>query len=538
MGSRATPEGGPYADATISPDRHSVVLPCSFALILAWPALSGDPGEAVCDATWQGGFGLVASPNQAITCLAEFDDGSGADLYAGGWFTEVGGVPAARIARFDGAGWSPLGSGLSGTNASDLAVFDDGTGPALYVAGSFFLAGGQPASNIARFDGETWTPLGAGTNLLVSCLEVFDDGTGPALYAGGAFTTAGGGTAARLARWSGETWTDVGGGLDSYPRDLHVHDDGSGPALYVAGDFFQAGAQPVSRIARWDGQTWSDVGGGFDDRAFALATFDDGSGPALFAGGLFQQAGGQTAARIARWDGAVWSEVSGGTDDWVTALTTHDDGSGPALYAGGWFTNAGGVTARHVARFDGSGWSPLTSGVDDTVTALAGLDVGPAQGLWLGGVFSNSPGAGAHLAHWACALPNAPEVVWGCLPKQASLLPVSSLAELAEPFTMSLSNPDAAPGLGLLYAGAPGEIVFGCGTNLGPLGELLLAPVPAPVLVAVGDLLAGDGTLSVTVPAKDSLVGAEIAFQAATLHLSTEGIELGLSGALEVTLGF
>src|SRR5690606_27287296 len=61
--------------------------------------------------------------------------------------------------------------------------------------------GGEPASNIARWDGESWSAVGAGMNERVRALAVFDDGAGPALYAGGEFTEAGGVTALRTAKW-------------------------------------------------------------------------------------------------------------------------------------------------------------------------------------------------------------------------------------------------------------------------------------------------------------------------------------------------
>ena len=39
---------------------------------------------------------------------------SGTDLYAGGYFTTAGGVPANCIAKWNGSAWSALGSGMSG----------------------------------------------------------------------------------------------------------------------------------------------------------------------------------------------------------------------------------------------------------------------------------------------------------------------------------------------------------------------------------------------------------------------------------------
>ncbi len=53
--------------------------------------------------------------------------GGGYDVYVGGTFLTAGGAPASRIAVWNGAVWSPLGSGLTGgspTIVEALAVFD------------------------------------------------------------------------------------------------------------------------------------------------------------------------------------------------------------------------------------------------------------------------------------------------------------------------------------------------------------------------------------------------------------------------------
>jgi YVTN family beta-propeller protein len=74
---------------------------------------------------------------------------SGGNIYVGGHFTSIFGVKATNIARFDGSTWSALGSGVSGYNdtVNALAV----SGSALYVGGGFTTAGGAPASKIAKF---------------------------------------------------------------------------------------------------------------------------------------------------------------------------------------------------------------------------------------------------------------------------------------------------------------------------------------------------------------------------------------------------
>ncbi len=225
--------------------------------------------------------------------MAVFDDGSGPALYLGGSFASVDGVTANDIAKWDGTSWSAVGGGLAGTSSGvgALTVFDDGHGPALYAGGAFVSAGGVAASNVAMWDGAHWSALGSGLggpSDAVAALAAFDDGHGPALYAGGSFTTAGGVTANHIAKWKGSAWSPVGGGMaggaDESVYALVAFDDGHGPALIAGGPFDNAGGTTMLGIARWNGSVWSPLDAGMNGAVFALATFDDGSGPALFRG--------------------------------------------------------------------------------------------------------------------------------------------------------------------------------------------------------------------------------------------------------------
>ncbi|MCP4899313.1 MAG: hypothetical protein GY906_20305, partial [bacterium] len=118
-----------------------------------------------------------------VRALEVYDDGNGEALYAGGGFTSASGSIVNYIAKWDGASWSAL-FGPSGTGVDDtvraLAVFDDGNGEALYVGGSFITAGGLTVNRIAKWDGASWSPLtgpsGTGASSSVSSLAVFDDG--------------------------------------------------------------------------------------------------------------------------------------------------------------------------------------------------------------------------------------------------------------------------------------------------------------------------------------------------------------------------
>src|SRR5262245_7104974 len=128
----------------------------------------------------------------------------------------------------------------------------------------------------------SWLPTFGGlpgTDERVDAAAVFDDGSGPALYLAGGFQVAGGVQVNRIAKWNGEEWSPLGPGLSAEAFALQVFDDGGGPALYAAGLFLSAGGHPVKHVAKWDGSSWSALGSGMDRDTYALAVFDDGGGP-------------------------------------------------------------------------------------------------------------------------------------------------------------------------------------------------------------------------------------------------------------------
>ncbi len=359
--------------------------------------------------TWEP-LGRGLSGNYGARCMVSYDDGSGAALYAGGFFSKAGTVTVGQIAKWDGASWSAVGRGVTGvgSNILALAVFDDGAGQALYAGGSFVGAGSVSASNIARWNGSSWAALGTGANQTVHALTVFDDGSGPALYAGGSFTFIGGVVANHVAKWNGTHWSTLGVGTNnSTVNAMTVFDDGSGPALYVAGDFTTAGGVSAIRVAKWNGSNWSPLGSGITGAiiptVFSLEAYDDGAGAALYAGGDFDTAGGVTAHNIARWNGTSWSALVNEPERFVHSLAVHDAGSGPALYAGGTFTAAGHTAASRVARWDGSNWSALGrgNGMNEEVRALSVFDDGTGPAVYAGGSFTTAGSSQAnYIAKW------------------------------------------------------------------------------------------------------------------------------------------
>jgi len=287
----------------------------------------GTPGASRI-ARWDGANwrALAGGVDSTVRTLALFDDGVGggvggvggvgggggvAALFVGGFFTNAGGVPARRVARWDGAAWSPLGAGLNG-GALAMAVWDDGSGAALFVGGPFTEAGGAQARGVARWKGGVWTPLspagvgaaGGGAGI-VRALVVLPAAHGGGLCAAGSFVSAGGAPASNIARWNGAFWSVFGAGVTGARVDaMRVFDEGDGPALFVAGDFSGAGGGPAANAARWNGSAWSPLAAGTNGPVSALEVFDEaalGRAPALYAGGEFTSAGGAPAADVARW---------------------------------------------------------------------------------------------------------------------------------------------------------------------------------------------------------------------------------------------
>ncbi len=155
-----------------------------------------------------------------------------------------------HIARWDGTEWSGVGGGAAGEYwpaATSLAVQGDD----LYAGGWFTEMGGTPANYVARWDGSSWHALGDGTNSWIWALTVYNGD----LIAGGDFTAAGEVTTDYIARWDGSAWIPVGSGVGNWVRGLGTY----GSSLFAGGEFLAAGDIPSYYIARWDDPGGTDV---------------------------------------------------------------------------------------------------------------------------------------------------------------------------------------------------------------------------------------------------------------------------------------
>lgn len=343
----------------------------------------------------------------------------GRDLYVAGTFTNIGGVDASGIAKWDSTNWSALGSGITGIVATMCP-----SASGLVVGGAFTQAGGLAATNIARWDGTNWAPIGTGLGTQYG--NVYSvAATDQYIFAGGLFYNTGSEGIRHVARWNGIKWeamdtldeddylimtqlTSVGNRVYGILEPLvnfwppaivfaegtnwqylpHLLSDDAlairamasdGANLYAGGQFLKGQSNVLNSIGRWTGTNWESLQGGvLANEGYARAIAVAGSN--VFIGGNFSQYGPAACSNMVRWDGSNWWPLGLGVDAPVLAAVASNNN----VYVGGQFLNAGGQPARRVARWNGSKWSPLGNGVNfkvDHLTFFQGQLVAAGVGM-------------------------------------------------------------------------------------------------------------------------------------------------------------
>jgi len=239
-------------------------------------------------------MGAALPAPQSIWSMTAGDVGDGENLIISGAWPEIGGVAAADIAQWDGEQWLPIGdgTGIFGTfspTVFGVEMFDDGTGPALYAGGRFDSIGGAVGTSlIGRFNGTSWEAVGSGligTSFTADAgvMTVYDDGTGPALYVGGRNFFAAGQPDVSVYKWDGVSWTAVGQEFGGAVTDMIVWDDGSGPGLYLAG----TAVPDIQYIAKLVDDEWVPVDGGIASTPPTSGSFASAFGLHVWDGDLY-----------------------------------------------------------------------------------------------------------------------------------------------------------------------------------------------------------------------------------------------------------
>jgi hypothetical protein len=353
--------GGDFTSVGGQARNHIAALDANTGLATTWdPNASG------------GGF-----PWRTVSSLAV----SGTTVYVGGNFTGIGGQPRNRIAALDAAtglatSWNPNASGWTsfpGNNLNALAV----SGTTVYAGGFFTTIGGQSRNCLAALDATTglatsWNPNPLGT---LSALTV----SGGTLYAGGDFTSIG-----MIGRHYAAAWNTSTGFLTSWNPNANSPVSCfsvNGATVYAGGGFSTIGGQTRNGLAALDASTG--VASSWNPNTNGLVAAVAAGASAVYAGGSFTSMGGQPRSNLAALDvttglPTAWNPGANGQ---VSALVLE----GATLYVSGSFTSVGGVTRNNLAAVDESGnvtaWDPNANASVNALNSSGGT-------LYAGGSFT------------------------------------------------------------------------------------------------------------------------------------------------------
>ena len=404
---------GPVHSLTMTADRSRLYVGGMFATIggqgrSALAALS-TAGAGAVDPTFNPGadgdvlaFGLSADGGrlyaagafraiggQSRRFLAALDAGSGAvdptfdprpgavvhavatspavgQVFAGGEFTSVNGVPRQNIAALDASGVldpnfvADTETRDANPNVEVDAIATDGAGR-LYVGGTFLRLNGVSEVRLARIDaasGAVDRSFRASPSAAVNALAV----SGSRLFVGGAFTSVSGTPRNNLASVN----TAVGAvegwdpNVNSNVADLGLSPDQS--TVYIAGDFTRVGTATRSMAAAVDAASGAPTPWRPTPAALVvkLAVAGDGSRVFLAERGSFKDGNRLQAYNTAGTGSLAWEHRADGDFQAVALSSTY-------VYAGGHFTAVENQAHVHLVAFDaGTGaiqaWNPSVSG--------------------------------------------------------------------------------------------------------------------------------------------------------------------------------
>jgi hypothetical protein len=241
------------------------------------------------------GVGLLNQGDNYVFAIEQLPN---EHIVAGGQFAKSGGVDTPHIAEWNGTTWSPVGAGVNNIVYA-LHTLEGGD---LVAGGSFTSAGGISANRIARWNGVAWSALGIGLgNSVANSVRALLTLPNGDLVAGGYFFFAGGLSATCVARWDGISWHPMGAGLSPAPGGGSVNAFALHHGHLIAGGrFTKSGATALNHLARWDETLgiWSPVAEGLNDGVGDVLSLPSGD---LIVSGTFTTAAQHIATYVARY---------------------------------------------------------------------------------------------------------------------------------------------------------------------------------------------------------------------------------------------
>ncbi len=354
--------------------------------------------------------------NAPVSAVVRFDFGEGLQTVVGGYFTEVGGQSALRVASGEGAVWSQVGNGFDKPVTLLCALENGGGEPAtLFAAGEFSESGSVAVLRLATWNGICWSTVGRGlgpaasgfTQVSAMCAGVVGGG-GAKLFVAGNFTIPGVSDDVCIASWDGKAWSVVASESDGSVHSLAIHASAAhpSPVLVAGGDFHTMAGTAAARIAQWDGQSWTALGVGLSDGDVScLASYPGSEGSELFVGGSFTGAGDISSPSLIRWSGDSWLATPFKVDN----PNNHPIAFAPFDAAGSGGNSLLALSINGLLIWDGIQWRFVSTNFSSVPTCLCPVDEGDGdRSVFVGGNFfanwgfcaNPSPAGDSFLAKW------------------------------------------------------------------------------------------------------------------------------------------
>ncbi len=277
--------------------------------------------------------------------------GANGEWLVGGQFQQIQGQPAWNLAWWNGTVWSPAFDGTSGSlNAA--TVLPNGR---VLVSGSLRLPG-VPMGSLAEFDGSTWSAFGppsTGATALVARRS------GQVLVAG-TIPIPSGGTAALAAIHNG-TVTPIPLPVGQFLQRMALAADDS---VWVA----TSDVNDVVRLFTWNGASLVALPAAVTGFVFDMVAT---------AGGQVVLAGSFTPATgfegLLRWDGLQLRTIFGAPSEVLTAVAVAANGD---LFVGTAPQQPPSPAPPQVLRYDGTGWQSMAPTWTDRIAAIVPLPDG------------------------------------------------------------------------------------------------------------------------------------------------------------------
>lgn len=349
-------------------------------------------GTGQADAAWN------PAPDQPVSALAA--DGLG-NLYVGGSFNAIGGQTRSYLARLAAAGngaadatWNPA------PNSLVTALCADAANNAIFAGGYFTSIGGQSRKFLARLSGMGSGNADGAWDAAADSLVLALASGGGKVYAGGSFShvatqlrmgyaaiaSSGAATLAAAA--------DVGN-----PGSIQALVRQNNGGIIAGGAFVKVNGQAHGNLLRLNPDGTLDNGWHPQVDVLVKALALDAVGN-VFVGGVFSQIDGLSRKGLAKLSAAGivdpnWNPQLTATpfNGYAMALATDAAGN---VYVGGSFTQAAGLARKNLAKIPGSGnGTPDANWMPEPNNNVYALATDNAGNVFVGGSFS-SVGGGNH----------------------------------------------------------------------------------------------------------------------------------------------